>query len=182
MKKNITEKGFTFIAKQEGFTFIELILYIAIVSGLLTTLIPFAWSVIEGGAKSATQQEVYTQARYMSERIKKEIRDSSAVTSCSATEIGLTNPVAANSIRFCYDSSLDFVSFNQGNPPAACPAPASNRVHSNNTLVTVFNCTNFTGANTDNVQFSFTMTDNSTSTRNEYIETINIQSSAETRN
>src|SRR4051812_5118004 len=57
--------------KQAGFTLIELILYIVLLTMMLTTLIPFAWNVIEGGVKVSVEQEVYSQARYVSERIKK---------------------------------------------------------------------------------------------------------------
>ena len=168
---------------EQGFTFIELILYVALVTIMLSTLIPFAWNVIEGGTKVSVEQEVYSQARYLSERFKKEIRDAGSVSVCNSTELYLINPVAADSIRFCYDGTDDTLTFNQGNPPAACPGAAANRLHSIDTSVTAFSCIDYTATGTDNTQVTFTMTDNYTSaTRQEYNETINIQLSAETRN
>ena len=65
--KNVLKSG-------AGFTFIELILYVAIVTIILSALVPFAWSAIETGVKSAVKQEVNANARYLSERIKYEIR------------------------------------------------------------------------------------------------------------
>ncbi len=73
----------------KGFTFIELILYVAIVAIMMTALIPFAWNAIEGGVKSATEQEVFSQARYVSERIKYEVRNASSINSVTATQISL---------------------------------------------------------------------------------------------
>ena len=51
-----------------GFTYIEMIIYLGIVTLMMTALIPFAWNAIEGGAKSATQREVYSQGNYISEQ------------------------------------------------------------------------------------------------------------------
>lgn len=166
-----------------GFTLIELILYVALVSIMLVTLIPFAWNVIEGGIKVGVEQEVYSQARYLSERIKKEVRGSTSVITCTTTgsiRLELANTIdPTKNTRFCYASSE--VTIVQGNPIPACPG-TNNRVHSTDTSVTVFTCTNYTGTNTDNVQINFTLTDNYASTRSEYAESIIMQLSAETRN
>ena len=164
---------------QAGFTLIELILYIVLVTIMLSTLIPFAWNVIEGGVKVTVEQEVYSQARYLSERIKKEIRDASTATCTSATVLTLTNSVAAKSPTTITLAS-NAVSITQGTQ-----IPSSVRLHSNDTLVSASGnfCTTYTGTNTDNVQISFTIADNySGTTRQEYNESLNVQFSAETRN
>ena len=162
---------------ERGFTLIELILYVALVSIMLATLIPFAWSVIEGGVKIGVEQEVYSQARYLSERIKEEVRDASAVTVCNNTTLTLTNPVAAMSpTTFAYASNE--VKITQG---TQIPAPGI-RLHSIDTSITSFACTNYTGANTDNVQITFTLASNYPSaTRKAYSESIIIELTAETR-
>lgn len=166
---------------EKGFTLIELILYVALVSMIFATLVPFAWNIINGGVKVGVEQEVYSQARYLSERIKKEIRDAASVSVCSSSELYLINPVAANSIRFCYAPNV--ITFNQGNPPAACPGAPANRLHSADTSVVAFNCTDYTGTNTDNVQVNFTIESNySSATRKEYFESLIVQLTGETRN
>src|SRR5947199_3957776 len=83
---------------QAGFTYLELVVYMALVAMMMTTLISFAWNVIEGGAKSATEQEVFSQGRSVSERLTYEIRNASGINSLAATQISLatanpaTNP------------------------------------------------------------------------------------------
>ena len=161
---------------QGGFTLIELILYIVLVTMMLGTLIPFAWNVIEGSVKVSVEQEVYSQARYMSEVIKKSIRDGSSVTTCNATTLTLAHPVPAqNPVTYTFSSNA--ITVTSG---TAIPAPV--RIHSTDTRINSFNCTNYTGTGTDSVQVTFTIAGNYTgSTRNEYTETLNIQLAAETR-
>lgn len=162
---------------KHGFTLIELILYISMVSLMLTALIPFAWNVIEGAEKISVEQEINTQARYFSERIKKEIKSASSVTTCNSTTLSLVNPTASlNPTTFTYASNE--VKITQG---SQIPSPGI-RIHSNDSLITAFNCTNFSGTNTDNVQVTFTIANNYTSSRQEYTETLNIELAAETRN
>lgn len=162
--------------KQGGFTLIELILYVVLVTMMLGTLIPFAWNVIEGSVKVSVEQEVYSQARYLSERFKKEIRDASAVTTCNGTTLTLANPDSTkNPTTFSF--ALNEITITSG---TSIPSPI--RLHSVDTIVNSFSCTNYTTTGTDNVQITFTLTDNYTSTaRQEYNESINIQFSAETR-
>ncbi|MBI4067699.1 type II secretion system protein [Candidatus Gottesmanbacteria bacterium] len=77
------------IKKNSGFTFIEMILYVVIVSIIVSTLIPFAWEVIGGGVKSATQQELSNALRYISERIKYEIRNADDIRIVSSSSLNL---------------------------------------------------------------------------------------------
>jgi type II secretory pathway pseudopilin PulG len=160
---------------QMGFTFIELILYVMMISGILATLIPFSWNIIEGQAKVSVEQEVYTQARYLSERIKKEVRDASGVNTCSASTISLANlDSTKNPTVFTFGSNQ--ITITQGTA-----IPVAVRLHSIDTAINTFSCTNYTASGSKNIQFNFTMTDNSPSTRQEYQESVSIQSSAETR-
>src|SRR3990167_11538866 len=64
-----------------GFTLIELILYVALITIILSAIVPFAWNTVQTGVKSAVQQEVNANARYISERIKYEIRNSTGINS-----------------------------------------------------------------------------------------------------
>ncbi len=167
--------------KQVGFTLIELILYIALVTLMLSALIPFAWNVIEGGVKVSVEQEVYSQARYLSERIKKEIRDGSAINTCTYTASSGTLSIAnltgsLNPTVFAWTgAATNQITISQG-------GGAATRIHSADTSVTAFTCTDYTGTNTDNVQITFTLGTNYTgSASQEYSETINIELAAETR-
>jgi type II secretory pathway pseudopilin PulG len=71
-------------SKKSGFTLIETLLYLTIISIILTTVVFFAWNVIYGGVKSSRLGEVNYSARYASERIQYEIRNSSGFTAGSS--------------------------------------------------------------------------------------------------
>src|ERR1700683_242043 len=95
----MTFHGINFNMKnKKGFTYIDLLLYIGLVVIILSALIPFAWNAIETGVKSTTEQEVFSNAQYISERLKYEIRNATGINSVSATQISLgmsissTNP------------------------------------------------------------------------------------------
>src|SRR6267154_1335652 len=80
---------------EKGFTFVETILYVSIVSIILTALIPFAWDIIETGNQSAVQQEVSSNARYISEEIKYQIRNASGINSVTSSSISLSETISA---------------------------------------------------------------------------------------
>ena len=78
---------------KRGFTLIEMILYIAIVSIFLTGLVYFTWDLIYGRLKSYIQQEVNQNIRFASARIIYEIRNAKSVnspTSGSSETLSLT--------------------------------------------------------------------------------------------
>ena len=59
----------------KGFTLIELIIYIAIISIILTFTFGYAWNVIYGGVKTASYREVQQNGRLAMEKIARVIRD-----------------------------------------------------------------------------------------------------------
>ncbi|MEK7067870.1 MAG: prepilin-type N-terminal cleavage/methylation domain-containing protein [Patescibacteria group bacterium] len=75
--------------KNSGFTLIEIILYVGIIAIIFAAIVPFTLNIINTGSKSAVQQEVTDNARFVSEKIKYEIRRTSAITSVSANSIVL---------------------------------------------------------------------------------------------
>lgn len=62
------------IKSQKGFTLVELVIYIAIVSGFLATTIFFAMRIVEGGQRGRADIEVQQNVRLAMERITREIR------------------------------------------------------------------------------------------------------------
>ena len=161
---------------ERGFTLIELIIYIAIVAIILTSLIPFAWNVIEGGAKSATEQEVFANARYVSERIKYEIRNASGINSVSATSISLSETSGAVNPTVI-DLSSSNIRITQG---AGSPI----NLNSSNTTISGLTFTNYTSGDnkTKNIQFTFTVNASfNGSARQEFTESTTIEGDAEVR-
>lgn len=171
-------KRYTLYARsfQKGFTLIELILYIAIVTIMMSALVPFTWGILGNSIKSSTEQEVYTQARYVSERIKQEIRNANGINSVNSPEgtIDLNTTTNATTV---IDLSGGKIRIKYG--AAGTPNP----LNSTDTTISALTFTNNTSVDskTKNISFSFTIADNYSSTRQEYIETLNIQSSAEVR-
>ena len=166
-----------------GVTYIELILYVAIVGVLLGTLIPFALNVIGGGVKSATQQEVFSQARYISERLKYEIRSATAVGTSNfdvnlATDItrqlSVTNPT--NGTTIIKVTAAGNVTIQQG-------AGAAVNINSNDTKVTDLTFTNYSSSDlkTKHIGFTLSVESDYTGSQQQYSETISLRSGSEMR-
>lgn len=160
---------------EKGFTFIETILYMAIIVVMLSSLIPFALNVIEGASTSSIQQEISSNARYVSERIKYEIRNASGINSISTASASLSetnallNPTV---ITWTYPN----VTLTQG-------ATSAVNLNSTDTIISSFAFTNnsSTDFKTKNVSFLFTAKSASSSAIANFQSNVTIESSAELR-
>lgn len=159
-----------------GFTLVEMILYIAIVSIFMTGLVYFTWDVIYGRVKSFVHQEVNQNTRFASKRILFEIKNASGVNVISASSISLgtadpaRNPtvidVSGGRIRIGYGNS--------GNCPTSNPCYlTSNRVNSSLLF------TDLSFGNSSNIKF--VLTASSTGDRQEYEKSETYESSVELR-
>lgn len=171
--------------KQRGFTLIELILYVAIIALVIGALVPFAWNVIGTQAKSNTQQEVSSQARYLSERLKYEIRNAKGInTGTSQFDVNLVSN-SSQQLSLVKDSPHDPTVINVVNGKVMIKQGSSAAValHSADTRITNLVFSNYSSAGnlSENIQFTLTIEDSLPSARQEFIETINIQGSAEVR-
>ncbi|HZE87877.1 MAG TPA: hypothetical protein VE090_06795 [Methylomirabilota bacterium] len=161
---------------QQGFTYIELVLYSSIVVIILSALIPFAWNVIEGGAKSATEQEVFSNTRAISERIKYEIRNASGINSVAATQISLVTPFAS--------TNPTIIALSGGNITLKQGAGSAVNLNANTASISALTFTNYTSADnkTKHIAFNFTLIASSSgSTRQEFNEVASVEASAEIR-
>ncbi len=159
----------------KGFTLIELILYITIITIVMGALIPFAWSVIEGGVKSSVEQEVSSQARFVSERIKYEIRNANNINNVLASSIDLNTDINATTVINLSGDKIT-IKYGAGGTPI--------NLNSNDTSVTSLVFTDYQSADTKtkHIQFTFTIDDNYTGSRQEYnAPAISLESSAEIR-
>lgn len=149
--------------KNQGFTLIELLLYIAILSIVVVAVVQFGTLVITNSSKSATQEEVYSNGRYIAEKIKYEIRNATSITTVSANSIVLgakTISLSGSNIQ------LNGVNLNSAD------VAISNLTFTNNS----------SGDNkTKNISFTFTATWIPTSARQEYTLSQTYQGSAEFR-
>lgn len=157
-----------------GFTFIELILYISILTIILSALVPFAWNTIETGVKSAVQQEVNANARYISERIKYEIRNAKDITAVTPNSISLSN--------FSPDTTT-VIGLSSGNVQINKNGTGPVNLNSVNTVIDSLTFTNYTSSDkkTKNIQFVMTIAGSFAAARQEYQDSIVASSSAEVR-
>lgn len=162
----------------QGFTLVELILYIAISSIFMLASVSFAWDVIYGRVKSYTQQEVNQNMRFTTKRITYEIRNAAGINSVTANSISLSNTdsarnptvisVSSGRVRIGYGST--------GN----CPTTSPCFLTSNGVSVTNLSFTNLSqGTTTENIQFTISM--QSTGDRSEFQESQTYVGSAELR-
>lgn len=157
-----------------GFTLVELILYVAVVAVIVSALVPLAWNTIGNSAKSSVQQEVAANARHISEIIKYEIRRASGLSAVTPTTLTLNN--------FSPDTTTTF-QLNGTNLQINRNGAGYVNLNSPDTQVTGLAFTNYTSGDnkTKNIQFSFTVSTNTTSTRQEYQQSVTIEGDGEVR-
>jgi len=168
-------------SKYGGFTFIELILYIALLSIFISGAVLFAWDIIYGRVKSSVQQEVSQNLRLASKRIVYEIRNAQGVNSIGPSLISLAmtdaarNPtvfdVSSGRLRIGYGSS--------GSCPSTSPCPLT----SNDVTVTNLTFTNLStgGGESVNIRFTITLESNNPSGRQEWEKSQTYTTSVELR-
>lgn len=172
---------------RKGFTFIEVIIYIAIVVIMLSALIPFAWNVIGLGVKSNTQQEVYTQTRFVSERLKYEIRNSNGIDNPSDFDVDLVSDTSKK-VSLSQVDSHESVVFSVLDGKVLMKRGSSDAValQSNDTKVTQLVFTNYSSDDGTTKNISFTMTIEANypyaGGRQEYQERVTLESGSEMRN
>lgn len=164
--------------KQKGFTYIEALLYIAIVTIMLSTLVPFAWQILEGEAQSSVEQEVSSNARNISERIKYEIRNSLGINSLTSNQIVLCETQGA--------CATNPTTITYTNPNVTIQDHGATAVNLNSNFASISATTFFTNntsgtGSTENVSFVFIAQNNYPGNRRDFIYMKTIQSSAEVR-
>lgn len=170
---------------KKGFTFIEVLLYMGIVSFILGAIISFAWNIIDFGVKSAIQQEVSAQARYISERLKYEIRNANSIQT-SDFGVNLADDASKN-ISVSQDTPHDptriFVQDNQVFIQQGTADSVS--LQSADTIVTSLVFMDYSSADGSTQYVDFTVTVKAdypnANGRQEYQESVTIESGAEVR-
>lgn len=95
--KSMNQKD-AFLNQKLGFTLIELIIYIALVSLFVTSAIFFAWDVVYGREKAYQNQVLAQNARGSLARITSEIRRATTIQSITSNQIVLDNSGSTTSI------------------------------------------------------------------------------------
>lgn len=160
---------------QTGFTLIEIILYVALLSIILSGAIAVAWDMIYGRVKVRTQQELNYQIRFAMTRINYEIRNASAINSVAATSISLAqadvarNPtiidLSGGRLRIGWSSS------------GSCPVATPCFLTSSDVVISSLNFSNFSNAGSKHIQTELTAA--TLGSKPEYQSTQTVKTSAE---
>lgn len=169
------------INNRTGFTFIELILYISILTIILSAFVPFAWNAIQTGVKSAVQQEIDGNARYISERIKYEIRNASDIN--TASSVFGSSPGTLSLAETVSAINPTVIALSAGNITIKQGLADVVNLNSVNTVVSSLIFTDYSSADnkTKNIQYSMTISAKFGGTSQEYQGSIVVQGSAEVR-
>lgn len=164
-----------------GFTFIELILYIALVSIFIGGAVLFAWDIIYGRVKSGVQQEVTQNLRLASKRIVHEIRNAFGINSVNPSSISLAmDESARNPTVFDVSGGRLRIGFGSS---GSCPTTSPCTLTSDEVTVTNLSFTDLSssGGESVNVQFTITVESNNPSGRQEWEKTQTYTTSVELR-
>ncbi len=165
---------------QSGFSLIELILYIALISIFLSGAIYFAWDVIYSGKKSDVHRNLNENMRIVSKRILYEIRNASAVNSVSATSLCLASANSTYNPTRIYSSS-NTLRIAWGGGSANCTSMTHDAIlTSANVQLTSLTFTDLTLGSSRNIKFAFTIA--STGVRQEWQKSISYTGSGQVRN
>jgi prepilin-type N-terminal cleavage/methylation domain-containing protein len=165
----------------QGFTYIELLIYIVILSILLTGAIQFMWNITYTRAKSNTMQEYNQNMRYLSQRLSYEIRNASAVNTAVGSSLSLAFADSTrNPTIFTLNSGRVYVGFgSSGSCPTTSPCPITSNKININSLVFA----NYSTGDTKsiNIDYSISATNPNTNSRAEYNYSGTYNGSAELR-
>lgn len=134
---------------KKGFTLIELIIYIALVSVFIVGATRFSLNIIYGREKTQRQQNVSGNARTALERITFEIKNADSIVNVSPTSLQLNNAnlgnitisLSSGRIAIAYGAVNTFLTSNQVN-------------------VTSLDFTDLSTGNSKNINVSITIADN----------------------
>jgi len=181
----MTLRGICFKNMKKSFTLIEVLLYIAIVTVIMSAFVLFAWNAIILGAKNNTQQELYAQGRIVSERILTEIRNANDLnTGTSNFDVDLVmNSTYQLSLNSDSPNNPTIFSVSSGILMIKLGASAAVPLHSSTIKVTSLIFSNYSSGDgkTKNIKYILTFIPSSSSASQTYKGTVTLESSAEIR-
>lgn len=144
--------------KNKGFTLVEMLLYISLVSVFITAAILFLWNIVYSGVKAKTLLDVNQNLRFASKRITYEIQNSSDIVYVNNGDLCLLSQDSTmNYVRIYLNSDQLRIAWNGA---AGCTNMINNApLTSNNIRVSdfqVFDLSDVSGTS-KNVQFSLTV-------------------------
>jgi type II secretory pathway pseudopilin PulG len=156
---------------QKGFTLIELILYVGLVSVFITVAMHFSWDVVYSREKSYQTQIVQQSARIAMQRISYEVRRAHDIASLTDSQLILATQEGQTIIELVED--VIYISVNGADFFALTP----------NQVVASIIFTNFTGENNDtkHVAVRLTLVQSDSPWSNQQAAEVTMEESSELR-
>jgi hypothetical protein len=162
------------INTNSGFTFVEIILYIALISIVFGSLNSIGLITVREQQKSSVISEVGASGRFVSERIKREIRGAKGINSVTSSSISLQS----------FDASRDptVIDMSAGVVRIKLGSGSTIALHPTNLVVNDLTFTNVTSsdAKSKNIKYSFTI-QSATNSSQIYTNSMVIEGDAEIR-
>lgn len=167
------------LATQQGFTLIELILYIGIITLILSSVVTFAWNVIYGRVRSQVQVEVNQDMKLVANRIAYELRTATDINSISANSISLAHEdTSRNPTEITLNGDTIEIGFGSG---GECPTTSPCELVGNNVIANSLFFTDLSTANAKTVKFEFSLSYDNPDNLNQYEATADYESSVNLR-
>jgi len=158
--------------KQSGFTFIELILYITLVSIFITSAVYFAWDIIYGQIRSGVQQAVSENIRATAQRIQAEIRNSQGIINLTPTSLELNNGSLGSTIVVFNGDEVEITQGGESYPLTSTQVEVTELLFFDRSAP---------DESSKNIEFTLTVRYKNPGQRKEMMETQTLQTSAEIR-
>lgn len=164
--------------KKEGFTFIEIILYISIISIFISSLLNFGWNIIIIGKKNEIYREVFQNGFFALRKISEEIKNSKNIIEITQNSICLEKfEQNYNPTKIYFSNNKIYIGWG-----GSCSLTTNNYPLTSSLVnVSSLNFTNLSNNSSTNINFSITINSIDNNLRNEYKKTINFTSSSEIR-
>lgn len=163
---------------KKGSTFIELLIYIALVSGIAMSSVIFVTNLIQGRVKSVLQENVTHNARLSSRRLEYEIRQATSITSVTDTDLCLVSPaVGRNPTRIYLTSGRLYLGWG-----GSCASPTTSYpLTSADVTISNLKFSNSTVGSAEIIDYTYKISGNLTSGRQEWLYETTASASASLR-
>lgn len=139
---------------KKGFSLVEAILYVALVSIIVSAAVIFAWDIIFTNAKSSTYQSLSGALRFASDRISLEVRNSSGISAVSTSSITLSSQDSSRDPTVI-DLDSGQIRVGQG-ASGTCTVSTPCPLTPQGVTVTNLSFTDLSNSNSQNVHFTIT--------------------------
>lgn len=156
---------------RKGFTLLELLIYIGVLSLLMVVIANAFISLSQGQGQSEVRSDINGSMRFASERMKQDIKNAGALTTPTLGTPGPSLSLVVGGVTVIYDTVGGVLRRTEG-PGAPVPITGSGVFVNTPTFTRLENYSSFLQATTTSVKISLTMNTNASSTDKQYTRSL----------